>query len=201
MNWIDIGLVSIILAIAYMGMKTGLIGALFITSSGFIGWMIAGQTSDNLGGIFDHSLSNDTLITVISYTLIVILCLIVGGITYRIVRPFIAIATLGLSSMVDRLGGLVMGLLLGLIISGAIIIAVSRLAYNFKIPDEGITGNVAQRIPHVAETKERLEESLSNSAIVKIFIDVADAIPGNTLGFVPSDFKISLAILKESIEE
>lgn len=200
MNWLDIVLIAIVVVVAYMGMKTGLIGAVFTAVGGYVGWLIAGQASDNLGGLFDKSLSNDTLVTVISYAIIVILGLIVGGIIYRIASPFITVATLGLSSMVDKLGGLALGIVLGLAIAGAVIMAAARLAYNFDIPDGGISGGVAERIPNVEETRERVEEALTESAIVELFINVTDGIPGDALGFVPSDFRVSLDILEKNIE-
>jgi uncharacterized membrane protein required for colicin V production len=200
MNWLDIVLIAIVVVVAFMGMKTGLIGAVFTAVGGYVGWLIAGQASDNLGGLFDKSLSSDTLVTVISYAIIVILGLIVGGIIYRIVSPFITVATLGLSSMVDKLGGLALGVVLGLAIAGAVIMAAARLAYNFDIPEAGIAGGVAERIPNVEETRERVEKALTESAIVELFINVTDGIPGDALGFVPSDFRVSLDILEENIE-
>ena len=200
MYWLDFVLIAIVVVVAFMGMKTGLIGAVFGAVGGYVGWLIAGQASDNLGGLFDKSLSNDTLVTVISYAIIVILGLIVGGIIYRIVSPFITVATLGMSSMVDKLGGLALGLVLGLAIAGAVIMAAARSAYNFDFPEAGIAGGVAERIPNVEETRERVEEALTESAIVELFIDVTDGIPGDALGFVPSDFRVSLDILEENIQ-
>ena len=200
MNWFDFVLIAIVAVAAYMGMKTGIIGAVFAAVGGFIGWLLAGQSSDHLGSFFDGSLSNDTLITVISYAITVILGLIVGGFIYRMVRPFITLATLGLSSMVDKMGGLALGLILGVVIASAIIMAAARFTYNFDIPKEGIAGQVAQRIPNVEETRERVEEALRESAIVDIFVEVSDDIPANALGFVPSDFRVSLDILDANIK-
>ena len=45
-----------------------------------------------------------------------------------------------------------------------------------------------------------MEEALTESAIVELFINVTDGIPGDALGFVPSDFRVSLDILEKNIE-
>ena len=200
MNWIDLVVIAVIVVGAVVGMKTGLIGAVIGAAGAFIGWLVASQVSDNVGGLFDSSLSNDTWVTVIVYAGIIIVALVLAGFVAKVIRPFLTVATLGLSSMVDRLGGLALGFVLGLAISGALILVLARFAYDFEIPEEGVAGAVAERIPNVEETRERLEDDLADSALVGIFIDIADAIPGNTLGFVPTDFKSSLDILEETIE-
>ena len=46
-------------------------------------------------------------------------------------------------------------------------------------------------------TKGWLEDVLVESAVVSGFVGVADALPGNALGFVPSDFDAALNILED----
>ena len=200
MNWLDLVVIAIIAVGAFIGMRTGLIGAVIGAVGGFIGWLVASQISDNIGGLFDESLSNDTWVTAVVYVVIIILALVLAGIVGKIVRPFLTVATLGLSSMVDRLGGLALGFVLGLAISGAFILVLARFAYDFELPKENITAYVAERIPDPKATRVKVENALVDSALVGVFIDIADAIPGNTLGFVPTDFKSSLDILEQAIE-
>ena len=47
---------------------------------------------------------------------------------------------------------------------------------------------------------EELENTLAGSAVVPIFIAVTNTIPWNTLGYIPSDFKIALEILGKKTE-
>ena len=200
MNWLDLVVIAIIAVGAFIGMRTGLIGAVIGAVGGFIGWLVASQISDNIGGLFDESLSNETWVTAVVYVVIIIAALVLAGVVGKIIRPFLTVATLGLSSMVDRLGGLALGFVLGLAISGAFILVLARITYDFEIPTEGVAGTVAERIPNVEETREKVEDALVDSALVGVFIDIADAIPGNTLGFVPTDFKSSLELLEAAIE-
>ena len=200
MNWLDLVIIVIVAAGAYMGMKMGLIGAGIAAVGGLLGWLLAGQLADDLGELIGQSLSGDRWVTVISYVIIIALAIVVANLAGKFARPLLNVATLGLAGMVDRLGGLALGAILGAAISGAIIIAMARFAYNFEFPEEGIAGIVAERIPKVEETKERVEAALSGSAIVPLFIDLTDALPGDAFGFVPYDFKVSLDILEQNID-
>ena len=77
---------------------------------------------------------------------------------------------------------------------------LARFTYNFELSDTGITGGIAVQVPQVKDTKEAVEGALTDSATVPAFINFTNALPGNALGFIPSDFKISLEILEKNIE-
>ena len=77
---------------------------------------------------------------------------------------------------------------------------MARFTYDFELPEQGLSGIVAEQIP-VSDTKTFTESALANSSLVVIFIDAVDSVPGNALGFVPSDFKASLDILEENIPQ
>jgi hypothetical protein len=163
--------------------------------------MLAGRFGDKIGGVLSGTPASDTLITVISYAIIIALTIVAARFIWKAIRPVVSLATLGTASLVDRVGGLALGLVLGFVIIGAIIIAMARFTYNFDLPGEGIAGAVADRIPKVEDTREGVESALTESAVVPPFITVAKALPGNALGFVPSDFMISLEILEQNIED
>ena len=103
-------------------------------------------------------------------------------------------------STVDRVGGVALGLVTGFVVVGAIIIVLARFTYNFNLPEEGVAGAVASRVPQVQDTRESIEGAMKGSSIVPAFINVTDALPGSALGFVPSDFKVSFDILKSRID-
>ena len=199
MNWLDVVILAILILTAYKGMGVGLIGTAVVAVAGFIGWMLAGQLADDLGGYFENY-SNDTLVTTISYVGIIATSVAVGTIVVKFVKPLLTVATLGLSGIVDKLGGVALGLAFGVAISGALVIAMARFTYDFELPEQGLSGIVAEQIP-VSDTKTFTESALANSSLVVIFIDAVDSVPGNALGFVPSDFKASLDILEENIPQ
>ena len=188
-----------------MGMKIGLIGAAFTAVGMLVGWLLAGQWSDDVGALFGDSLSNDTIVTVLSYAIIIGAAVAVSRVAAKFIKPLLTVFTLGLSGMVDRLGGLALGLLFGAAISGAIIMALARLTYDFDtsavtgLVPEQVAGQVArieEQLAKVEDVREQLETSLTGSQLVSVFITVTDAIPADALGFVPSDFKAALDILE-----
>ena len=71
MNWLDIIILIVLISSAVFGMRTGIITALIMTIGGFVGWLIAGQLADDLGSTFSDSVSSDTLVTVVSYIIII----------------------------------------------------------------------------------------------------------------------------------
>lgn len=202
MNWLDFVLLAIIVVSGIAGMRIGLIKAAFAVTGVVVGWLLAGQLSDDVGALFDSSLSNDTVVTVISYAIIVIASAVVASYIGKIVKPMLTILTLGLSKMVDRLVGLALGLLLGITVAGAVVMAGTRLTYDFDTSalDDRVPGQVADRLPQIDGARESLEDALAESALVGVFVDVTDALPASALGFAPSDFKLALRLLEAQME-
>jgi len=200
MNWFDFVLIGLVVVGAIVGLRIGIIGAAFTAVGGVAGFLLAGQLSNNIGGLFDNSVSGDTWVTVASYVVIIGLTIVASGLVWRVARPFVTIATLGVSSMVDKMGGMALGLVVGVAVAGALILVAARFTYNLpELPNDKIPGALsaaAERFPE-EETKEALENALAGSGIVGAFIDVVDAIPGRALGFVPADFEFALEILEK----
>ena len=74
------------------------------------------------------------------------------------------------------------------------IVGVNAFAHESGIHQDGVLKN--------AQTYEIMTPEsvgLTESKLVSIFIDISDAIPASTLGFVPSDFKAALDILEGNI--
>ena len=102
-----------------------------------------------------------------------------------------------------------MGLTIGIVLTGALIMCLARLTYNFDT--ESIVEPISKQIPgqpsmptealaKVDAVRENLEKSLVNSKFVFFFIDMTSALPGQALGFVQDDFRLALDILNSSIE-
>lgn len=215
MNWLDIALIIILVLGLLWGMKTGLIGAIFTAVGILVGWVLAGQMADDIGGLFESSLSSDTLVTVVSYAIIIIASVVIIGFIGKLAKPILTTATLGMSGMVDKLGGLALGLVIGLAIAGVFITGMARFAYNFTIQTPGveavapgITGTAIGgqaaalgdvSLPIVDDKKQAVEDSLTESTIVPIFTDIQGALPADALGFIPADFALALDILQAEI--
>ena len=215
LNWLDIVVLVPLILGAITGVKIGLIKAAVMVVGVYLGWVLAGQYSDDVGAMFGDSLSNDTLVTVVSYAAIVFAAILVSSMATRAIKPLLTIFTLGMSGVVDKIGGLTLGLVLGVAVSGALLIGLARLTYNFELevttdgPPEttSLPSEVGQqikvlkdKIARVEEVKEGLESGLTESQFVPIFIDVTNVIPADALGVIPSDFKATFDILKEKMK-
>ena len=200
MNWLDIIILIVLIGSAVFGMRTGIITALIMTIGGFVGWLIAGQLADDLGSTFSDSVSSDTLVTVVSYIIIISAGLMVGSWIAKIVRPILSVATLGISSLIDSLGGITLGLLIGIVISSSIIIFSARFAYDFENIDNDTVTSIADQID-VKTVRLGLQNRLVDSTSVDIFLGTIHKLPANSLGFIPSDFQISIELLEDAKEE
>jgi membrane protein required for colicin V production len=198
MNWLDIVLLVILAGGGYYGLKTGLITAGFTVVGVVVGIILAGQLSDDVGERITDSISNDTVVTIISYAIIIGAVVVIARVSGSILRKVISMLFLGWA---DKLGGLALGVVAGAAISGALITGMARLTYNFEVPTGGLPGQVVENFAPVADAKGWLEDALIGSSLVPSYIDLTDALPADALGFVPSDFQIALNILEKTIAE
>lgn len=203
MGWVDLAVIVIVAVSALIGMKVGIVGGGVTAVGGIVGWLLAGQFADDVGGLFDRWIDVDTVVTVLAYAAIVFAGLAGGIHIARISRPLLAAFTLGLSTMTDRLGGLVMGLVIGLVMSAAMVVLLSRAAYSFELPEGGLVGEATTRVSGqltALEIRESMESSLTDSDFVRALVNAADALPSGALGFIPSDFEVTFDLLGEEIE-
>ena len=197
MSWFDIVLIVIFVLGLFVGLRTGLVGAAILTAGVVVGWLLAGQFADEIGGIFDGSPGGDTWVTVVSYTVIIALSVVGFRIAGKIVMTFLKIVPL--VGMANSLGGLAMGLIIGLALAAAAITGAARLAYNFTLPSTDLPG-ASRLLPAVEDRKEFIENGLMDSAAVPVFLDIRGVLPEDSLGFIPSDFNSALDILESEID-
>ena len=291
MNWLDYALLAIVVIGALRGIKSGILDSIVYAILAFLGWYLAGQIGPAIGDALKDTVSNDQILTTFSFIIVIASVLWVGRILWKIVKPVIGVATLGTTVVIDRAGGLILGLLIGAAIAGTVIIILARLTYTFDtqdvvdlmprqlvtaqtninsiissleqtVPDKNQLAEILQKTEQVkgaihqdlteAESKEAiaaisdlersvrqftpdknlgnqlsylsdlretiagsrdaideqvesvrydLETALTESTLVGIFVDFTEALPGSALGFIPDDFKTSMDILKENMDD
>jgi hypothetical protein len=107
---------------------------------------------------------------------------------------------------VDTVGSLALGLVMGVVLSGALITVVAR--YSSDLPLEQLElapGEIISNLPvevpiERAGIQKKLNTALVESTLVPVFLDIRSAIPGHALGFVPDDFKVALDVLEAEID-
>ena len=199
MNSIDYVLLVIILLSAYSGMKIGILKTGFSIGGIFLGWLFAGQFSPHLGEIISQSIRNDTIITVISYALIIIATMMVFNYSYKIVKPVLSIATLGFSNLIDKIGGIILGLLIGTLIASIIIVGITRFTYDFEIPENSMSNIVTKEI-QVLNVKKHFENNIADSVLSTNILKIVQKIPASTFGLIPNDFKTSIQLFLNNNE-
>jgi uncharacterized membrane protein required for colicin V production len=199
MNWFDFVIIALIIVGTVIGMRIGLLGAAITAAGALIGWLLAAQFSDNIAQWFGKEFSNSSWANFIFYAIIIVTALIVAGIVKEIVLPVLAVGTLGLTTLLDGLGGLLMGLVFGIFISSALIIVMAGFAYNTHLLDERIPDKITERLTD-EETRAGAEKALIGSAAVPVFFEIRQALPEDALVLIPSDLERSLDILGRNIE-
>lgn len=201
MNWLDLALIVLVALAAAAGVWTGVIRAAFGTLGVLLGVLIAGQANDDLGGLYASYIASETLANVIAYGLIILVSLIVARLLTIIVCQILEVLFMG---WIDRLGGLAIGLVTGAAVSWAVIAGLAQLTYRSDLIDKGVTAGGLEQRANVVEVKESLERELMDSALVGVFLGIADYLPAGALGFVPNNLKAALetlAIRTEGQEE
>ena len=197
MNWLDFLIIAVLLITVLWGFITGLIDMVVTAVGAMLGWWLAGQYAGELSGMIGLSQGSaaDTIVSSIAYPLIIA---VVGAVVYlagKILRPFIMIGTLGMAAMADKLGGLIVGLLIGLIASIALITMMGRLAYDFSLPSTQIAP-ARELLANVENSRGAVRRAMSGSVIVGGFLTVRDALPDAAFDFIiPDDFSAALDLI------
>ena len=194
MNWLDIVITVTWVLGLLLGWRMGLFGAIFAAGGAVVGVFLAARFSDNIADLLTDSVSSDTLATVIAYGIILIAVFAAAQIIRSIVKESLKRIALG---WVDPVGGMVLGLAAGFLLSGAIVTVMAR--YSTDLPN-GLSENEATMILlERSGLQQNLRNSLVDSSLVPVYLDLQDALPGDALGLVPEEFQWALRILELEI--
>ena len=103
---------------------------------------------------------------------------------------------MGLSAVIDRAGGLVVGLVVALLVIAAVVLVMARLTYqlDLRAVEVDVPGPVGERL----QTDEK--GILTSSRVVGVAVPVAVALPGDVLGLAPTSFGTSLLLLDAALD-
>jgi membrane protein required for colicin V production len=133
MNWLDIVIIIFILISVVSGLMQGIVKILFSIIGLIVGVILAGKYSGALGEKLTFISDPNTAGTV-SFVVIVLVVLIVATLIAFLVKKLISAVLLG---WVDKIGGAVLGLFLGMIFAGAIL----TMYLKYFGPTDIITGS------------------------------------------------------------
>ena len=141
MNWLDIVIIIIIAIPTFIGLKAGIVKALFIIAGGIIGIVLAGRFSEQLGAAF----SDEGWASVLAFAVILIVVLLIASIAAKLVKWVLSAVLLG---WVNSLGGAVLGFIMGAFLCGAVLaIWIKYLGIGDTLADSALASFLLDGFP------------------------------------------------------
>ena len=146
MNWLDIVILVVLLIAAVMGLKMGLIKAVLLLAGIIVGVVLAGHYSGPLGERLTF-ISSEGVAKAVAFAVIMLAVLAVAAIAAALLTWAAKVSMLG---WVNRLGGAVLGLLLGALFCGALLAMwIHFLGMAEVIAESAIATILLDRLPMV----------------------------------------------------
>jgi membrane protein required for colicin V production len=116
MNYLDIGILVILVVSIISGLKAGIIKVLITLVGGIVGIVLAGRYSDTLASKLTFLPENT--VGIVSFAVILIVVMIIASLLAALIKKLLSAVLLG---WVNRLGGAVLGLVMGALFCGALL--------------------------------------------------------------------------------
>ena len=201
MQWLDFLIILILGLSIVWGLKTGLLDVVFMCAGILVGLWLSGRYAGDVGELVNFSAGADAFVSVLAYVFIMSVSAAIFVMTGRVVKSIANAGTLGTAGMADRIAGLALGLVIGLTLSGALIVVLARLAFTFTgsdvdIPSTGVVAVDGAEASAIIEDKRHvLVDGLVESRAVSMFLDLWNALPSLSFNPVIGDFAVGLDLL------
>ncbi len=207
MTWFDICILLILSIGIAFGYKIGLIRTTLITIGAIFGFVTGPNISEYIVGNYTALPSSIPYLSIIVNGLCIIVGISIGNNITKLTKSILTVITLGLSNLVDKIGGIILGLLLAIIISTSIVVGLTRITYSFNpnfnefqeieiLPNQ-IKDNMLliEEIKQIAEIQSKLEETLLESSFVPYTINGFEFLLKIVPGVFPQEFRGAINIL------
>ena len=115
MSWLDIVIIVILIIPTFMGFKAGIIKMLFSIAGIIVGIILAGQFSDSLAGLLTF-IADPGWAKVAAFVIILVVVMVIAAVLAAVIKWALSAVLLG---WVNRLGGAVLGFIVGALFCGA----------------------------------------------------------------------------------
>ena len=209
MNIFDWVLFAVFVVGALLGLKWGLVQSVLNFVAVYVAMLVGAQFADGLVARVTDDVQNESVAAAIGYVVIFLGVFIIAQIVGKTIRAMLTVIFLG---WVDKLGGVVVGLLLGAILVTGVVTAMARVAYP---QDEAILVEIEDIVSgDIEAAKERLyqelaerygrdtlKEWLADSTLVPRVLDTSAKLPVDVLGLIPGEFATALDTLEADLAD
>lgn len=209
MNIFDWVLFAVFVVGALLGLKWGLVQSVLNFVAVYVAMLVGAQFADGLVARVTDDVQNESVAAAIGYVVIFLGVFIIAQIVGKTIRAMLTVIFLG---WVDKLGGVVVGLLLGAILVTGVVTAMARVAYP---QDEAILVEIEDIVSgDIEAAKERLyqelaerygrdtlKEWLADSTLVPRVLDTRAKLPADVLGLIPGEFATALDTLEADLAD
>lgn len=209
MNALDWVLIIAFALTALWGYKTGLVSAALNAVAIYVGLFLSGLFAGRVLSMFWDGVESEALSTAIGYVIIFAAVFIAGRIVATFIKKALKVTFLG---WVDNLGGIVVGLVAGVLISGGIMTVVARYSFvddqaaaeinaadvmtdGIEGMKDKVTGNVIKFATNAGQKNGR--ELLVESKIVPSLLNLRSFV----IEFAPEEFGVALDKLEQAVDE
>ncbi|MFL2665662.1 MAG: CvpA family protein [Dehalococcoidia bacterium] len=207
MNIIDWITITGILFFIIWGYKTGIINAVFYTLAIyvaiFLSGLFAGRVLNIVWSSLDTDINNKSFSTIIGYIIIFIIVMLLGKLTISLIKKTFTFSTI---RILDKFGGILLGIAAGIMICGAVITISARYVYIPSSMEISSEKSLGKNIEDITESlsneffemghKDFIDQKLINSKFVPYIITLRKFV----IEFAPEEFGLGLDILSSRIK-
>lgn len=199
MNFYDWLILILVAAGALLGLRNGAFRTVLTIAGVFIAMLLGAQFAGRIVPAFTDSITNEAVITALGYIIIFVAVFVAVMILSGIAKLAMSVTFTG---WLDKVAGIGVGMVIGVLVSLALTMLLARLAYVFDPGDRGDTGKLNEIVEQHIQggARDRVDSFLTGSSLVPALIDIQDLLPGDAFGLVPADFQTAFAILESRID-
>jgi len=145
MNWVDVVIVIYLIISIFSGLMQGLIRTVLSIVGLIVGIMLASHFYKQFGNILTF-ISNKDVANIVAFVIILLVVMGIAALIAMLLRSLIKAIMLG---WVDRLGGAVLGLILGALSVSAILAIIVKYTGSSLITNSKLSGFFLDKFPVV----------------------------------------------------
>jgi membrane protein required for colicin V production len=198
MNILDWILIVLFALGAFWGYRSGLITGALTVASLYVASLVSSQFSERVVGVISQNVESESIATAAAYVVIYVGVFLAARVMAKMIKTMLKVVFLG---WVDKVGGVALGLVAGLLIVGTVVGAGARFAY--PLDEKEYDGDMLEQFAKsfVAEgSRDLVGSSLESSEVTNVVVDIYNSIPGESLGMLPGDFTYAFEVLNERIK-